>query len=189
MADTNDTLLLRLASHVSLFTGMPRTALVRLLGRAERVTKAPQGLYFDEGEMGASFYVLLMGQVVVEKRASGHWVELSQLQPGDTFGEMSLVDEKYRTARVRALSPSVCLCIQGRGLEDSPDIQAVIFKNMARMLSKRLKNTSVEVASFKAEKLTAAAAEAEVAAAAQKGEEEKSGFMSRGDERAHLRSV
>lgn len=189
MVETKDTLLLRLASHVSLFTGMPRTALMRLLGRAERVTQPAEGLFFDEGEMGASLYVLLIGQVVVEKRSSGHWVELSQMKPGDTFGEMSLVDEKYRTARVRALSPSVCLCIQDRALEDSPDIQAVIFKNMARMLSKRLKSTSVEVASFKAEKLTTAAAEAETAAAAQKAAEERSGFMSRGDERAHLRSV
>ena len=186
MAETNDTLLLRLASHVSLFTGMPRTALIRLLGRAERVTQPAQGRFFDEGELGVSFYVLLMGRVMVEKRSGPHWVELSQLQPGDTFGEMSLLDEKYRSARVRALEPSVCLCIQGKGLEDSPDIQAVIFKNMARTLSKRLKSTSVEVASFKAEKLTEAA---QAAQAAQKAAEERSGFMSRGDERAHLRSA
>ena len=108
MAENNDALMLRLASHVSLFSGMPRTALIRLLARAERATKPPQGLFFDEGEMGTSFYVLVMGQVVVEKRSKGHWVELSQLKPGDTFGEMSLLDEKYRSARVRAAALSCC---------------------------------------------------------------------------------
>lgn len=75
MAENNDALMLRLASHVSLFTGMPRTALVLLLARAERVTKAPEGLFFDEGEMGASFYVLVMGRGVVEKRSGRHWVD------------------------------------------------------------------------------------------------------------------
>jgi CRP/FNR family transcriptional regulator, cyclic AMP receptor protein len=174
MADTNDTLMLRLASHVSLFTGMPRTALIRLIGRAERATKAPQELFFDEGEMGASFYVLVLGHVVVEKRSNGHWVELTKMKPGDTFGEMSLLDEKYRSARVRALEPTVCLWFKEQGLADSPEIQAVIFKNMARMLTKRLKATSVEVADFKAEKMPAAP---------------KPGFMSRGDERAHLKST
>ena len=38
MAENNDALMLRLASHVSLFYGMPRTALIRLLARAERAT-------------------------------------------------------------------------------------------------------------------------------------------------------
>jgi len=186
MAEKNsDTLMLRLASHVSLFTGMPRTALILLLGRAERVTKAPEGLFFDEGEMGASFYVLVMGQVVVEKRSGGHWVELSRLKPGDTFGEMSLLDEKFRSARVRALEASVCLWFKEQGLADSPDIQAVIFKYMARMLTKRLKTTSAEVADFKAEKITAA----EATSPARKPADEGSGFMSRGDERAHLKST
>ena len=57
---------------------------------------------------------------------------------------------------------------------------------MARMLSKRLKATSVEVADFKAEKITAAA---EAASPTQKPADEGSGFMSRGDERAHLKTI
>ncbi|MEI8267932.1 MAG: cyclic nucleotide-binding domain-containing protein [Betaproteobacteria bacterium] len=186
MAESNDALMLRLASHVSLFTGMPRSALVRLIARAERATKAPGGMFFDEGEMGASFYVLVMGLVVVEKRSRGHWVELSRLKPGDTFGEMSLLDEKFRSARVRALEPSVCLWFKEQGLADSPDVQAVIFKNMARMLAKRLKVTSAEVADIKAEKMTASP---EAASPAQKTVEEVSGLMSRGDERAHLKTT
>lgn len=183
MADTQDTLLLRLASHVDLFSGMPRTALLKLLGRAERVSKPVDGLFFEEGEMGASFYVTAMGLAVVEKRSGGRWVELTHLRPGDTFGEMSLLDEKYRSAQVRATEPTVCLRFASSVLDDAPDIQAVIFKNMARVLSRRLKTTSTKLAELKAANAAAAAAKA----GGRSSSQDRSAM--RGDEREHLRST
>ena len=152
MSETNDSLLVRLSSHVSLFSGMQRTAMVRLLGKAERISQPANGLFFDEGEPGESFYVLVMGKAAVEKKTVNGWVELTQLGSGDTFGEMTLLNEKIRSARVRALEPSICLYFHGKKLDDSPDIQAVIFKNMARLLTRRLKATSAEVATLKASK-------------------------------------
>ena len=150
MADTNDTLLLRLASQVKLFTGLPRTALMRLLGRAERVALPANGLFFDQGDPGESFYVLVMGQAVVEVSAGQGWVELTRLRSGDSFGEMTLLDERVRSARVRALEPCVSLYFFGRNLSDTPDIQVVILKNMGRLLAQRLKSSSTEVAALKA---------------------------------------
>jgi hypothetical protein len=52
------------------------------------------------------------------------------------------------------------------------------------MLAQRLKANNTEVASFKAEKIEAAAA---AESTAKKPEMETGGFMSRGDERSHLR--
>lgn len=155
MSETSDSLLLRLTSHVRLFAGMPRTALVRLLGKAERISQPANGLFFDEGESGESFYVLVMGKAVVEKKAAGAWVELTRLGSGDTFGEMTLLDEKIRSARVRAVEPCVSLYFHGKKLDDAPEIQAVIFKNMARLLTQRLKSTSAEVATLKSPKAPA----------------------------------
>ncbi|MEI8267051.1 MAG: Crp/Fnr family transcriptional regulator [Betaproteobacteria bacterium] len=183
MPDSQDSLLLRLVSHVDLFSGMPRTALLKLLGRAERVTQPVNGLFFEEGEMGASFYVTAMGLALVEKRSGSRWVELAQLRPGDTFGEMSLLDEKYRSAQVRAAEPTVCLRFASSVLDDAPDIQAVIFKNMARMLSRRLKTTSTKLAELKAANAAAAAARA----GGRPSSQDRSAM--RGDEREHLRST
>ena len=183
MPDSQDSLLLRLVSHVDLFSGMPRTALLKLLGRAERVTQPANGLFFEEGELGASFYVTAMGVAVVEKRSGGRWVELTQLRPGDTFGEMALLDEKYRSAQVRATEPTVCLRFASSVLDDAPDIQAVIFKNMARVLSRRLKTTSTKLAELKSQNAAAALAQA--------GSRTQSQIRAsmRGDEREHLRST
>lgn len=183
MPDSQDSLLLRLVSHVDLFSGMPRTALLKLLGRAERVTQPVNGLFFEEGEMGASFYITAMGLAVVEKRSGSRWVELAQLRPGDTFGEMSLLDEKYRSAQVRAVEPTVCLRFGSNALEDSPDIQAVIYRNMARMLSRRLKSTSTKLAELKAQSAAAA-----LALSGSRSQAQIRAAM-RGDEREHLRST
>lgn len=55
-----------------------------------------------EDEPGDMFYVLLKGSVYVVKRIEGNRQEVLNLidQPGDLFGEMSLVEDKPRSAGV-----------------------------------------------------------------------------------------
>lgn len=151
MSEGTDALLLRIASHVSLFAGLPRTLLERLIARSERCSRSENHLFFDEGDPGESFYVLVMGKAVVEKKSGPHWVPLTTLSPGDTFGEMTLIDEKVRSARVRALSDCVSLHFSGAHLKDSPELLARIFRNVARLQTRRLKAMSVEMVSFKAQ--------------------------------------
>ena len=155
MSEGTNTLLLRIASHVSLFAGMPRPLLERLLARSERVSRAENQLFFDEGEVGESFYVLVKGTAVVEKKGGSHWVPLATVAPGDTFGEMTLIDEKVRSARVRATSESVCLYFAGARLHDAPELLAGIYRNIARLQTRRLKAANMEVVSFKAREMEA----------------------------------
>lgn len=155
MSDATDTLLLRIASHVSLFAGMPRPLLERLLARSERVSRAENQLFFDEGEAGESFYVLVKGSAVVEKKSGPHWVSLANVAPGDTFGEMTLIDDKVRSARVRSTSESVCLYFAGARLKDAPELLAGIYRNIARLQTRRLKAVNMEVVTFKAREMGA----------------------------------
>ena len=155
MSEGTDTLLLRIASHVSLFAGLPRTLLERLIARSERFSRSENQLFFDEGEPGESFYVLVMGKAVVEKKSGPHWVRLATVSPGDTFGEMTLIDDKVRSARVRALGDCVSLHFSGARLKDSPELLAGIFRNIARLQTRRLKAVNIEVVSFKAQSMGA----------------------------------
>jgi CRP-like cAMP-binding protein len=162
MSDATNTLLLRLASNVSLFAGMPRSLLERLLARSERVSRSENQLFFDEGEEGESFYVLLKGSATVEKKSGPHWVPLATVAPGDTFGEMTLIDEKVRSARVRATSDAVCLYFAGARLKDAPELLAGIYRNIARLQTRRLKAVNVEVVSFKAREMGSGGSSVEV---------------------------
>lgn len=150
-APDTDTLLLRIASHVALFAGMGRPLLEQVLSRAEKVARKEGLLFFDEGDEGESFYVLLMGKVSVEKRSSGKWVPLVELKPGDTFGEMTLIDEKVRSARVRAVADSVALYFNGARLKDAHEAMAIVYRNIARMQTRRLKAFNAEVAEHRAQ--------------------------------------
>jgi CRP-like cAMP-binding protein len=149
MSEATDTLLLRIASHVSLFAGMPRPLLERLLARSERVSRGENQLFFDEGEVGESFYVLLKGSAAVEKKSGPHWVQLATVAPGDTFGEMTLIDDKVRSARVRSTAESVCLYFSGARLKDAPELLAGIYRNIAKLQTRRLKAVNMEVVGFK----------------------------------------
>jgi len=66
----------------------------------------------QEDDVGDTAYVIGQGQVEVSKELDGHKVHLAYLGAGDTFGEMSMIDEKPRSATVTAVSEVVVRAIR-----------------------------------------------------------------------------
>ncbi len=134
--------LMTLASNVKLFNGIPMNLLGKLISFADKVEIMEGLTYFNEGDTGDSFYILIIGHVVVEQSKNGKWVQLAALHPGDSFGEMILVDDKVRSARVRATSDSTALYFPLQRLKTAPEILSSLYHNIAKILVKRLKNTN-----------------------------------------------
>ncbi len=61
----------------------------------------------QENDVGDTAYVIEQGQVEVSKALDGHKVHLAYLGAGATFGEMSMIDEKPRSATVTAVTEVV----------------------------------------------------------------------------------
>jgi glucose-6-phosphate 1-dehydrogenase len=77
--------------------------LLHTLAMALRPVVYDAGSYIiRKGEMGQEMYVLARGQVEV---LDGSGTRLSTLEPGDFFGELSLLHAQPRTANVRAVTP------------------------------------------------------------------------------------
>jgi len=58
-----------------------------------------------EGDQADAFYVLVSGRArVIKAGQGGEEVSLNVLRPGDSFGEMALLDSTTRAATVRASS-------------------------------------------------------------------------------------
>src|SRR5262249_40847640 len=55
-------------------------------------------LLAEEGERGGTFFVIESGEAAVLVHGS----EVRRLGPGDSFGEMALIDKSARSATVRA---------------------------------------------------------------------------------------
>ena len=58
----------------------------------------------EEGTKGTSAFIILSGTVGVLKRSGGKEVQLATLGQGQVFGEMGLIEDRPRSATVRALS-------------------------------------------------------------------------------------
>ena len=61
----------------------------------------------QENDCGETAYVIEQGQVEVSKALDGQKVHLAFLGAGETFGEMSMIDEKPRSATVTAVTETV----------------------------------------------------------------------------------
>jgi CRP-like cAMP-binding protein len=98
--------------------------------------EAPAGWVLVEvGQPGSGMFVLESGTVEVEL-PDGRAVELG---PGEFFGEMALLSDQPRTARVRAVSDVRCVAISrmdfARLLEEEPKIAAAMLAVMAERLA------------------------------------------------------
>src|SRR5215813_4669435 len=61
----------------------------------------------QENDVGDTAYIIEQGQVEVSKALDAHPVHLAYLGAGETFGEMSMIDEKPRSATVTAVTEVV----------------------------------------------------------------------------------
>jgi CRP-like cAMP-binding protein len=102
---------------------------------------------FFEQEPADSLYVVHAGRIgIATSRHDDREAILALMEPGDVFGEMSLLDDQPRTATARALEPSACLSVPYgpvRGLfKDNP----AALLEVVRMLAGRLRVADEQIA-------------------------------------------
>jgi CRP/FNR family transcriptional regulator, cyclic AMP receptor protein len=113
--------------------------------KQDRMSVSQGDTIFTEGERGDTMYVIVEGQVQIERKGSKSPVVLATLQPGSFFGEMAVVDQVERTATAVALTDVSLLAVHASELEllleQRPDVGA----KMIRTLVRRLKHTTNQV--------------------------------------------
>jgi CRP/FNR family cyclic AMP-dependent transcriptional regulator len=125
-----------------LFRGLSETDLTALLFHAELIECAANEVLIREGEQGHHLFVLLNGRVDIHKRALGRQKTIQTLGPGECFGEMSLIDCHSRSASVRAAAECKVIRVKGEEFEKSPEVASKIYRNIAIMLSQRLRSAN-----------------------------------------------
>ena len=86
---------------IKIFSSLDDRSIERLGGEfTERTFEAGQEIA-HEGEGGLNFFVVDEGEAEV----SVHGEKVGTLKPGDSFGEIALVDKSARTATVTATAP------------------------------------------------------------------------------------
>jgi CRP/FNR family cyclic AMP-dependent transcriptional regulator len=95
-----------------------------------------------QGEEGLSLYIVLEGQVRVQRAGVTQGeIELATIGPGGFFGEMTLLDGEPRSATVRAVTPVFCALLPRWGLEATIRANPAVAMEMLSVLSRRLRAT------------------------------------------------
>jgi CRP-like cAMP-binding protein len=136
---------IELLQKMPIFGGIRDDTLAFLLGRSGMVHVRSGDYFFREDDAAQSVFVLETGRAAILKRWQGEQRLLRNLEQGDCFGEMALMDMKSRSASVLAiadcsaieLSAGCLLELYERDLEQFTLIQM----NMGREVSRRLRET------------------------------------------------
>ena len=132
-------LLIKLAEHVKAFEGLTPAEISELLSRAEKCSFQPNAAIVKEGSVGNHMYIILEGEATVTKKGRAGELELARLYSTDSFGEMSLADNETRSATVTAASPCILVRLSDQVMNSRPEIGMKIYRNIARVLSTRLR--------------------------------------------------
>jgi CRP-like cAMP-binding protein len=79
-----------------------------------RVIEVPVGRnIIVEGDIGSEFFTIVKGKVKVTKRLeTGAKRDLATLEIGDSFGEVALIEDTYRTATVKAITKTFLIKLE-----------------------------------------------------------------------------
>lgn len=109
-------------------------------------------LILEEGSRNRALHAVKEGRVRVTRSVEGDDVPLCDLLTGQTFGELSIVEDGVATATLRAIPPTTILSIQmnelARFITDHPGAGVKFWRALALDLRQRLVQTNDVVRSY-----------------------------------------
>lgn len=130
---------------VPLFNGLREHGFNLLIERVEHSRVAQGEFVVREGDVSNRFYLLLSGSVRILKHAGTEdETILADMGPGETFGEMCVLETLPRSASVLAIADTQLASLSSMDFHQLflcyPDEHSVVVTNLARDLSRRLRH-------------------------------------------------
>lgn len=125
-----------------------------VLGSTSLLQCDPGDTIIKEGTFGSRIYILLSGTLDV---LVGGKKVASITKAGDVFGELAVVNRDKRLATVVAAGKAACLAIDQKFLQDihpreeDPAFYAALYEFVARVIARKLSDTSRRVAELEKE--------------------------------------
>ncbi len=153
MLDKRPNSLITFLRSVPVLGGLEGHSLENLIDLLEERSFKPGEAIFNEGELGRTMYVLREGEVEVSRKSQGgKKTTIVDLGPGETFGEMTLVELQPRSATVVAKKKCVTYSLTNMDLyhlyQQDNYAYVIILQNICRMLSRRLRKADGRIVEF-----------------------------------------
>jgi CRP-like cAMP-binding protein len=137
--------------HNYLFRGLADSTLDKIASLAAKRLYYKGSAIFAQGDVGDALYGVASGRVRISASASGgREVFLNIMEPGDTFGEIAVMDGLPRTANAVALDTSALIVIQRADFLPFLEREPQLAIHLLKLLCERLRWTSelVEESAF-----------------------------------------
>ena len=107
--------ILSIVAQVPLFTGIGLCEQKMIADRCTVVRYNPNEVIIEQGDVGDKLFIIMQGQVQVSVRTlSSGMKNINKLGPGEVFGEIAVLRNVRRTARITTLTPCQVLCISAK---------------------------------------------------------------------------
>lgn len=127
-----------LLSRVPTFTGLSRDELVRI-AQVTVPRRFPAGsLVLREGDPGDTCYVMNRGRARITREHTGRTITLTNIGPGEIFGELAMFGGEVRSATVEAIDDVEAVAILAddlkRLLKEHPDMAVKLLGALGQKL-------------------------------------------------------
>lgn len=140
---TEDANILRMLSNIPIFAGIGIHEQNLVARRCHIRSVAPDEIVIEQNDLSDFLYLIVEGTVEVSKKSlSKGWVRVNLLSKGDFFGEIAILRNIRRTARVTTKTPCTFLTLTGEDFLDiyqtfprqsRDNIQLVVAKRLAEL--------------------------------------------------------
>ncbi len=128
---------IKLLAKINLFEPLQKDE-IRHLAQSLHRHIAPAGqTLVHSGEEGESLFVLIEGLLAVNVERDGHMQQVALLEPGQFFGEMSLLTGARRSATVICVTESVVYEIRKHALQQVMEQRPELAEHLSRILAER----------------------------------------------------
>lgn len=139
-------------SSVTLFVEFDADELAHLRRSLHSSTFGPGDVILEEGNANRALHVVKSGRIRVTRRVQDREVSLCDLVTGQTFGELSIIEDGVASATLRAVTDTEVMSISmsdlAQFLREKPNAAAKFWREIALDLRRRLLQTNDVVRSY-----------------------------------------
>jgi CRP-like cAMP-binding protein len=138
----------KILEKLDFFSGLDEKLLSKVAVSALLRTYPKGEVIVRQGDVGLGLYAIVRGRVKVEREYKGSQEFLAELGPEQFFAEMSIIDDKPRSATITTLEDNECILLTRDSflklVKSNPDLALRIAKVLAERL--RIANDKIAAA-------------------------------------------
>lgn len=111
----------------------------------ERLTIAAGGIIFLEGDKEECFFIVEEGRVEIFTDSKGQFLKLTEVGPGESFGEFAMLTNTPRSASARAMTDVQLVRVSPEGYEELLNGLPGWASSMLRSFAERLRESTARL--------------------------------------------